>query len=54
MTDLNVIDELKQTLTFNLFVSNEDGRIAWTVNPMSLDDLYIDQFTGCPFYPRLR
>lgn len=48
MTDIERIEEIKESLTFNLFVGTEDGRVAWTVNPVSLDELLTDRLSGCP------
>jgi hypothetical protein len=46
MTDFQMVEDIKDSLTFNLFVTTDDGRIAWTINPVSLDDLLTDGLSG--------
>jgi hypothetical protein len=46
MADIQWVEDIKESLTFNLFVSTEDGRLAWTVNPLSLGDLYSDRLSS--------
>jgi hypothetical protein len=46
MTDLNLLEDLRDTISFNLFVRNDDGQVAWTVTPVVIDDLYSDRLSG--------
>lgn len=45
---MEVIEEAKDSITFNLFMAREDGQIAWTVTPVTIEDLYSDPLSGCP------
>jgi hypothetical protein len=47
MTDSGVIEEVKESISFNLFMTRGDGQIAWTVTPVTIDDLYSDPLSGC-------
>jgi len=43
MTELELIEHLNDTVAFNLFVGDDYGRVAWTINPVTVDDLYSDR-----------
>lgn len=42
MANLSIIEEVNGSASFNLMVSKEDGQVAWTVTPLSLNDLLSD------------
>lgn len=42
MANLSTIDEVNGSASFNLMVSKEDGQVAWTVTPLSVNDLLSD------------
>jgi hypothetical protein len=46
MADIGVIEEHKDGISFNLFLTRGDGQIAWTVTPVTIDDLYSDPLSG--------
>lgn len=47
MPNPECIEELKDSIAFNLFMNSGDGQIAWTVTPITIDDLYSDPLSGC-------
>jgi hypothetical protein len=49
MANLSIIEEVNGSASFNLMVSKEDGQIAWTVTPLSVNDILSDTGLSPPF-----
>ena len=47
MSETERIEEIKDSIAFDLFMIREDGQVAWTVTPITIDDLYSDPLSGC-------
>ena len=46
--NMELIEQVKDSIAFNLFMAREDGQVAWTVTPVTIEDLYSDPLSGCP------
>ena len=42
MANLSIIEEVNGNASFNFMVSKEDGQVAWTVAPLSINDILSD------------
>ena len=42
MANLSIIEEVNGSASFNFMVSKEDGQVAWTVTPLSINDILSD------------